>query len=187
MSEFKIKDKMETVKEVLASTTLADALSLAHKVIGVFAVVDNEGQPHALLRDEYLSILTDDQSKTLGELLERFPALLTVDAELERLSTKDLTDFSQLLAVTKAPGVAVLKNNKAIGVLTRGVIAHALPLSALTAVGNVRGISTDNLNLKGCIYICRKCPKPHPKRLPRQCDVVPVCPRTLAHGPMELL
>lgn len=188
MGQFKIKDKMEPVTSVLDSTTLTDALKLAHQVIGVFAVVDQEGQPQALLRDEYLSILTDDdQSKTLRELLERFPALLSVDADVENLSTKDLTDFSQLLAATKAPGVAVLANNKAMGVLTRGAIANALPLSALADVGKVRGLSAESLKLKGCIYICRKCNKPHPRRLPRQCDVVPVCPRTLAHGPMELL
>ena len=187
MGPFKIQEKMENVKSVRASTTLADALKLAHKAFGVFAVVDDEDQPHALLRDEYLSILTDDQSKTLGELLERFPALLTVDVELEKLSNKDLTDFSQLLAVTKAPGVAVLEDNKVIGVITRGEIARALPLSALTEGGTVRGVSAESLKLKGCIYICRKCNKPHPRRLPRQCDVVPVCPRTLAHGPMELL
>ena len=187
MAEFRIKEKMEPVTSVLASTTLADAQQLAHQVTGVFAVVDQEDQPHTLLRDEYLSILTGDQSRTLGELLHRFPALLTVDVELQKLSIKDLTDFSQLLAATKGPGVAVLANNKAIGVLTRGAIARALPLSALTEVGNVRGVRAENLALKGCIYVCRRCPEPHPRRRPRQCDVAPLCPRTLSHGSMELM
>ena len=187
MREFKIAEKMEKVTSVLVSTTLADTLRIAHEVIGVFAVVDQNGQPHALLRDEYLSILTDDQSRTLGELLGRFPALLTVDADVEKLSIRDLTAFSQLLAATKAPGVAVLENNKAIGVLTRGAIAHALPLSALTQVGKARVVTAENLVLKGCMYICLKCPKPHPRRLPRQCDVAPVCPRILTHGPMQLM
>jgi CBS domain-containing protein len=188
MGEFKITERMEPVTSVRASTTLADALKLAHRVNGVFAVVDHGGQPHALLRDEYLSImLSGGRSRTLGELLGRFPALLTVDVDLEKLSIKDLTDFSQLLAATKAPGVAVLENNKAIGVLTRGAIAHALPLSALTQVGKARVVTAENLVLKGCMYICLKCPKPHPRRLPRQCDVAPVCPRILTHGPMQLM
>lgn len=187
MGEFKITERMEPVTSVLASTTLADALKFAHQVNGVFAVVDQDGQPHALLRDEYLSILPGARSRTLGELLGRFPALLTVDADLEKLSIKDLTDFSQLLAATKAPGVAVLENNKAIGVLTRGAIAHALPLSALSQVRTVRGVTAENLALKGCMYICLKCPKPHPRRLPRQCDVAPRCPRILTHGPMQLV
>jgi len=198
MREFKIAEKMEKVTSVLVSTTLADTLRIAHEVIGVFAVVDQNGQPHALLRDEYLSILTDDQSRTLGELLGRFPALLTVDADVEKLSIRDLTAFSQLLAATKAPGVAVLENNKAIGVLTRGAIAHALPLSALTQVGEssrraassregpVHASAEDSVST-GCMYICRKCPKPYPRRLPRQCDVAPRCPKILTHGPMQLL
>ena len=188
MGEFKITEKMEPVTSVLAGTTLADALKFGHRVNGVFAVVDQDGQPHALLRDEYLSILLPGaRSRTLGELLGRFPALLTVDADLEKLSIKDLTDFSQLLAATKAPGVAVLENNKAIGVLTRGAIAHALPLSALSQVRTVRGVTAEKLALKGCMYICLKCPKPHPRRLPRQCDVAPLCPKILTHGPMQLV
>lgn len=183
MEEFKIRENMEPITSVPASTTLADAQQLVNQVTGVFVVVGDSNQPHALLRDEYLSILTGDQDRTLGDLLDRFPALVAVDADVQNLSTKDLTDFSQLLAATTAPGVAVLENNKAIGIITRGTIARALPLSALIQVAgaNVRTV----LVLDSCIYVCRQCPEPHPKRRPRQCDVAPVCPKDVTHGPME--
>jgi len=181
MEEFKIRENMEPLTSVAVSTSLTEAQNLANQVTGVFVVVDAENHPHALLRDEYLSILTADQNRTLGELLDRFPGLLSVDIEVQQLSTQDLTDFSQLLATTKAPGIAVLENNEAVGVLTRGAIARALPFTSLTQVANVRSAVV----VDGCIFICRKCREPFPRRRPRQCDTAPLCPRNLTHGQME--
>ena len=184
--KFVLAEHMEKLISLSDQLSVGEALAQVRRSNGIFAVVKENQHPQALLRDEYLSIISDEEVK-LAQVLHRLPPLLTIDAEVESLSMNDLKGFSRLLYETKSPGIVVLKNDKAVGAISRGEIARALPLTTVARVtGKPRFGGGAGQFVQYCTYICRQCPPPPPRRRPRECDVAPICPREPDHGEMDL-
>lgn len=184
---FVLSEHMEKLLSLSDQLSVPEALAQVRRSDGIFAVLKDNKYPQALLRDEYLSIFSGE-SVRLAQVLHRLPPLLTVDAEVESLSIDDLKGFSRLLYETKSPGIVVLKNDKAVGAISRGAIARALPSNIVPrTTGRPRFGSTGTGQfVQYCTYICRQCPPPPPRRRPRECDVAPICPKEPDHGEMEM-
>jgi hypothetical protein len=164
------------------SASVAEALTTLQDTDAIFAVVGDTSHPQALLQEDHLSALTDEESQVLTELLDRLPSLLVVDGEVENLDVEDLKQFAYLLQQTRAPGLVVYQDNQTIGIVPRSAIARALPLAAITSTSTKRLYGDASVPAR--TFICRKC-NPPPRRRPRQGDEAPICPRDWLHGPME--
>jgi len=181
--KLQLAENLEPFVLIPTSASVAEATTKLQKADATFAVVGDTNHPQTLLMEDHLAVLTDEEDRPLADLLDRLPPLLVVDGDVEGLDTEDLKQFAYLLQQTKAPGLVVYQDNQVIGVVSRGTIAGALPLTAITSTGTKRLYGDASVPAR--TFICRKCNPPPPRRRPRQGDEAPTCPRDWLHGPME--
>jgi len=176
-------ENLEPFVLIPTSASVAEALTALREADAPFAVIGDTNQPQTLLQEDHLADLADEEDRPLVELLDQFPPLLVVDGDVESLDTEDLKQFAYLLNQTRAPGLVVYQHNQVIGVVSRGTVAGALPLTAITSIGTKRLYGDASVPAR--TFICRKCNPPPPRRRPREGDEAPICPRDWLHGPME--
>lgn len=170
-----------------AETTLARTRQLLQEAHASFAIIMHDNHPQALLYEQLLSSLSQDQDKTLGDVLTLLSPLLLVDIDAEEstFESKDMQQLALLLKRTQAQGVVVQRDEHIIGVLARSSIRQALSVSPVPVPGSEKRLD-GNEGVKPRTYVCRKCSLPYPRRRPRQGNAVPLCPREPElHGLME--
>lgn len=165
------------------SVSVEEAMRTLQEADAVFAVVGDSNHPQTVLQEEHLTEFADEENRPLGQLLQRLPPLLVVDAEVEALDSEDLKQFAYLLQHTGAAGVVIYRDTEVAGVIPRQAVARALPLAAITSTGTKRLYGDANVPAR--TFICRHCDPPPPRRRPRLGDEAPTCPRDWLHGPME--
>ncbi|WP_217572375.1 hypothetical protein [Streptomyces sp. GbtcB7] len=110
-------------------------------------------------------------------------ALITVDADPDRLEPAVLLDLALELAHAGAPGAVVLRDDTPVGVIALATLVQALPLELLAA-GRQRLGAPDVPSLR---YECRKCAPPSVRllRAAQSRAEAPRCTRNFFHGSME--
>ncbi len=181
-NKLELKKSFELYYLIQATTSAAEALEILRKANLTFAVVGDINHPQTLLIEEDLSNLAGEVSKPLSDFLDILPPLIVVDGDMEKLDTEDMKDLAITLHETKAPGMVVYQDNKVIGVISKSTIKRALSPTDFTST---RARLYGDSSVQARTFICRKCPPPQPRRLPRQGDAVPTCPKNWLHGSME--
>jgi CBS domain-containing protein len=183
MADFILAEHIEKLTPISDKLTVREALSEFKRSTGLFAVVNEANRPQALLRDEYLTILSEGEDVPLASILDRLPPLITVDAEVESLNTNELKMFGRLLFETKSPGLVVLRKNEPVGTISRGDIARAIPLKTIVTGRTRFGSNTPPVQfVQYCNFVCQQCQS---RRRPRECDTPPLCPKDPDHGEMS--
>lgn len=181
-SNLELAKKFEQFILLPVSAYVDEALAALRKSDAIFAVMGDTNHPQTLIREEHLSNLAGEVSRSLSEFLDRLPPLLVVDGEVAFLDAEDLKQFADLLQQTKAPGLVVYQDNQVVGVVSRSVISRALPLTVITPTSTKRLYGDAKVPIR--TFVCRKCTPPS-RRRPRQGEEAPICPRDWLHGPME--
>jgi CBS domain-containing protein len=182
---FIIAEHMEKLTPISDKLSVSQALEELKRSTGLFAVVDEANRPQALLRDEYLALLPEGEDVPLASILDRLPPLITVEAEVESLNANELRMFGRLLFEIKSPGLVVLRADKPVGTISRGDIAHAIPVKAITNVTSRTRFGANASPIQFtqyCNFVCQQCQS---RRRPRECDTAPICPRDPDHGEMN--
>lgn len=193
---FQLLEHMEKASFLSDQLSMVQALEQARSTgSGILTIVDSQTRPQGLVRDEYLTIIQKEK-KGLGltkthkiqTILKRLPGLITIDAEVESLEGPELITYERLFHETQAPGLIVLKQNKPIGTISRGVIVQRIPDNMILLRGSpMRWGSGGGGGLMAspfCSFICNQCDPPS-HRQPRDCDKAPMCPREPDHGQMQ--
>lgn len=110
-------------------------------------------------------------------------ALITLDADPDRLEPVALLGLARELARAGAPGAVVIRDDAPVGVIALAALVQALPLELL-APGRQRLGAPDVPSLR---YECRKCAPPSVRllRVAQSREEAPRCTRNFFHGAME--